>query len=107
MNLESTLLLGYFGVNIFVNKMFNSHVGPTRLYEEKSHHVQQLHPWLWPYLKLRLQHALPAANQTHFLLAPAPTSSTHICVAKNITVALQKSHCGCREIRPTLLTNYF
>ena len=33
--LESTFsLLGYLGVDIFVNKMLNSHVGPTRLHEE-------------------------------------------------------------------------
>ena len=34
-HLESTfLLLGYLVADIFVNKMLNSHVGPTRLHEE-------------------------------------------------------------------------
>ena len=64
---------------------------------QKSHLVQQLHPWVWLHLEISLQQVLPATNQTHFLSC-LRTSSTH-------RSALPKRHCGSTEIRAVLLTN--
>ena len=45
--------------------------------------VQQLHPWLWLHLELRLQQVPPTTNQK----------------------LLHRNYCGSTEIRAMLLTN--
>ena len=52
-------------------------------FESKITLMQQLHPWLWLHLELCLEQAPPVS-------ACAITRSTHICIVKNTTVALQK-----------------
>ena len=75
------------------------HVQAGDEFESKVMLVQQqeFHPRLWLHLELRLQQTPPAANQTHFLLAPCPYKlhpyshcQKHHRGSTEITMAIQK-----------------